>query len=55
MKKPGAVLARAWKMSDETKKWVTFNHTSNNPAPLLKQSAEAEENELLRLNAWMLL
>lgn len=39
-KNPGVVPARSWKMSDETKKWVTFNHTSDNQAPLLKQSTE---------------
>jgi hypothetical protein len=39
---PGAVPARSWKMSDETKHWVVFDHPPDEQASLLKQIAEAE-------------
>ena len=45
---PGAVPARAWKMSDETRRWVTFNHTPDEQASLLRQIAEAEEEKKMR-------
>jgi len=44
-KPPESVPARSWKMSDETKRWVTFNHTPDEQASLLKQIAEAEEQK----------
>lgn len=39
---PENVPARSWKMSDETKRWVTFGHKPDEQASLLKQIAEAE-------------
>jgi len=42
---PDSVPARSWKMSDETKRWVTFNHNPDEQASLLKQIAEAEEQK----------
>jgi hypothetical protein len=42
---PESVPARSWKMSDETKRWVTFGHTPDEQASLLKQIAEAEEKQ----------
>ncbi|OPX70939.1 MAG: hypothetical protein A4E36_00223 [Methanoregulaceae archaeon PtaB.Bin009] len=44
-KPPETVPARSWKMSDETKRWVTFNHKPDEQASLLKQIAEAEEQK----------
>ena len=44
-KPPESVPARSWKMSDETKRWVTFNHKPDEQASLLKQIAEAEEQK----------
>ncbi|MDD1712027.1 MAG: hypothetical protein LUQ69_02540 [Methanoregulaceae archaeon] len=40
---PETVPARSWKMSDETKRWVTFGHKPDEQASLLKQIAGAEE------------
>ena len=40
---PGAVPARSWKMSDETRKWVLAGHDAMNQATLLRQIEEAEE------------
>ena len=45
---PESVPARSWKMSDETKRWVTFNHKPDEQASLLKQIAEAEEQKKMR-------
>jgi hypothetical protein len=42
---PESVPARSWKMSDETKRWVTFGHKPDEQASLLKQIAEAEEKQ----------
>ena len=45
-------------MSDETKRWVTFNHKPDEQASLLKQIAEAEgaeEGQLLHFSARMFL
>ena len=47
-KPPETVPARSWKMSDETKRWVTFNHKPDEQASLLKQIAEAEEQKKMR-------
>jgi len=47
-KPPESVPARSWKMSDETKRWVTFNHKPDEQASLLKQIAEAEEQKKMR-------
>ena len=47
-KPPEAVPARSWKMSDETRRWVTFGHTPDEQASLLKQIAEAEEERKWR-------
>ncbi len=44
-KPPESVPARSWKMSDETKQWVTFNHKPDEQASLLKQIADAEEQK----------
>ncbi len=40
---PGAVPARSWKMSDQTRKWVLAGHDAMNQATLLRQVEEAEE------------
>jgi len=40
---PGAVPARSWKMSDETRRWVLAGHDATNQAVLLRQIEEAEE------------
>lgn len=40
---PGAVPARSWKMSEETRKWVLAGHDAMNQATLLRQVEEAEE------------
>ena len=45
---PEAVPARSWKMSDETKRWVTVGHSPEEQASLLKQIAEAEEKRRMR-------
>jgi hypothetical protein len=42
---PENVPARSWKMSDETKRWVTFGHKPDEQASLLKQIAQAEEQK----------
>jgi len=44
-KPPESVPARYWKMSDETKRWVPFNHKPDEQASLLKQIADAEEQK----------
>jgi len=45
MNQHGVVSARSWKMSDETSRWVTFNHKPDEQASLLKQIADAEEQK----------
>jgi len=45
---PEAVPARSWKMSDETKRWVTVGHTPDEQSSLLKQIVEAEEQKKMR-------
>ena len=42
---PEQVPARSWKMSDETRRWVIFNHSPEEQASLLEQIAEAEEQK----------
>ena len=42
-KPPESVPARSWKMSDETKHWIIFDHPPDEQAALLNQIAEAEE------------
>ena len=39
---PEEVPARSWKMNDETKRWITFDHTPEEQQSLLRQIAEAE-------------
>jgi len=45
---PETVPARSWKMSDETRRWVTGGHAPAEQASLLKQIAEAEEKRKMR-------
>lgn len=45
---PDAVPSRSWKMSDETKRWVTVGHTPEEQASLLRQIAKAEEQKKMR-------
>jgi len=45
---PETVPARSWKMSDETRRWVTVGHAPEEQASLLKQIAEAEEKRKMR-------
>jgi len=45
---PETVPARSWKMSDETKRWVTVGHSPEEQASMLKQIAEAEERRKMR-------
>jgi len=45
---PEMVPARSWKMSDETRRWVTVGHSPEEQASLLKQIAEAEEKRKMR-------
>lgn len=33
---------RSWKMTDETKRWITFDHSPSEQASLLQQIADAE-------------
>ena len=39
---PASVPERAWKMNDETKRWLTVGHSETEKAQLLQQVAEAE-------------
>jgi len=39
---PAEVPARSWKMSDETKHWIAFDHNPEEQQSLLRQIAEAE-------------
>jgi len=39
---PASVPERAWKMSDETKRWLCAGHNETEKAQLLQQVAEAE-------------
>ncbi len=40
-----SIPTRSWKMSYETKRWVTIGHSQEEQASLLKQIAEAEEQK----------
>ncbi len=42
---PRGIPPRSWKMSDETKRWITFDHSPEEKADLLIQIAEAEADE----------
>ncbi len=42
---PLGIPSRSWKMPDETKQWITFDHSLEEKADLLMQIAEAEEAE----------
>ena len=39
---PASVPERAWKMNDETKRWLTVGHDEATKSDLLRQVAEAE-------------
>lgn len=43
---PDAVPGRSWKMTDSTKRWLTFDHTPVEQESLLRQVAEAETGRL---------
>jgi len=45
---PDAVPSRSWKMSDETKRWVTVGHSPDEQASLLRQIANAEDQKKMR-------
>ena len=45
---PDVVPARSWKMSDETKRWVTIGHTAEEQASLLRQIANAEDEKKMQ-------
>ena len=45
---PETVRPGSWKMSDETRRWVTVGHAPAEQASLLKQIAEAEEKSKMR-------
>lgn len=43
---PAGIPARSYRMSDETKRWLTFDHPPGEQQSLLRQVAEAEEKRL---------
>jgi hypothetical protein len=43
---PDAVPGRSWKMTDSTKRWLTFDHTPVEQESLLRQVAEVETGRL---------
>ncbi|MFA7050363.1 MAG: hypothetical protein WC164_04635, partial [Patescibacteria group bacterium] len=45
---PETVPARSWKMSDETRRWVTVGHSPEEQASMLKQISDAEEKRKMR-------
>jgi len=45
---PETVRPGSWKMSDETKRWVTVRHSPEEQASMLKQIADAEERRKMR-------
>jgi hypothetical protein len=45
MKPPSEVQARSWKMSDSTKRWLTFDLSPEDAASALKQVEDAERLE----------
>jgi hypothetical protein len=44
---PEILPGRSWKMSDETKRWLTFDHPVEERESLIAQVTEAEKNRLL--------
>lgn len=44
---PEILPGRTWKMTDETKHWLTFDHPENEQKMLLDQVAAAELNRIL--------
>lgn len=44
---PAVLPGRSWKMSDETKHWLTFDHPADEAKSLLEQVAGAEANRLI--------
>ncbi len=42
---PASVPARSWKMSEETKRWITFDHPAGEREDLLGQIAIAEAGQ----------
>ncbi|MCE5298634.1 MAG: hypothetical protein LLF84_06800 [Methanoregulaceae archaeon] len=47
-KPPEAIPSRSWKMSDETKRWVTVGHSPEEQASLLRQIAIAEDQKKMQ-------
>ena len=45
---PETVRPGSWKMSDETRRWVTVGHSPEEQASMLKQIADAEERRKMR-------
>lgn len=43
---PESVPGRSWKMTDSTKRWLTFDHSPVEQEQLLRQVAEAESKRL---------
>jgi len=43
---PTEVPGRSWKMTDSTKRWLTFDHSPVEQESLLRQVAEAEAKKL---------
>jgi hypothetical protein len=43
---PPVVPGRSWKMSDSTKRWLTFDHSPVDQESLLRQVAEAEAGRI---------
>jgi hypothetical protein len=44
---PDILPGRSWKMTDETKRWLTFDHPADEAKSLLDQVASAEANRLI--------
>ena len=44
---PDILPGRTWKMTDETKRWLTFDHPENEQKMLLDQVSSAELNRLI--------
>jgi len=45
---PDAVPSRSWKMSEETKRWVTIGYNAEEQASLLRQIANAEDEKKMQ-------
>ena len=43
---PAEIPGRSWKMTDSTKRWLTFDHPPAEQESLLRQVAEAESKRL---------